>query len=269
MLEFFESDEFGGQTDNWVAPTIPCLLSFCRTAGFARVELRSQLPTTAAVACYRRWDDRVDPGEPTPRLGAVAHNTNQGINVSSRRGEYLTAWFEGPENTLERMEVQPEVGGLGTIPINVGKEGPASWQATFMAPPGLASGWHPVRLRVRRGAPSNDIPVAVDVPLPDATPAITGVADGTTWTPNTLAMSSGTTLCLWVDGLPDNADRANVRVVLDEARVPVTHVDAAGAGTGSRQINIEIPEDFPAGRHHVRVAVGAGVSDPATVEIGR
>jgi tRNA (mo5U34)-methyltransferase len=97
FMEFFESDEFGGQTDNWVAPTLPCLMAFCRTAGFARVELCNELPTTAALACYRSWDDTpdaADAGGEAPRLVAAHHNTNDGINFSSRRDEYVTAWFD-------------------------------------------------------------------------------------------------------------------------------------------------------------------------------
>ena len=39
VMGFPETDEFGGQTDNWVAPTAPCLAAFCRTARLARAEL--------------------------------------------------------------------------------------------------------------------------------------------------------------------------------------------------------------------------------------
>jgi tRNA (mo5U34)-methyltransferase len=269
MMEFFESDEFGGQTDNWVAPTIPCLMSLCRTAGFARVELRNELPTTAALACFRRWDDAVDPGGKAPRLAAARHNTNNGINVSSRRDDYLTAWFEGPTRDLARGEVHPDVGGLGTIPINTGRRGPESWETTFKLPPGLTPGWHPVRLRVGQGPPSNEVRVAVDVPLPDATATITGVADGTTWSPNAVDLSLGNTLCLWVEGLPENADSANVRVLLDARPIAVTHVDTADPAPGPRQVNVEIPADLPAGSRHVRVALGHRESAPVRVDVRR
>ena len=46
-MEFYEHAELGGQTDNWVGPNIPCLLAFCRTAGFARVEFRGTLEHSA------------------------------------------------------------------------------------------------------------------------------------------------------------------------------------------------------------------------------
>ena len=41
LLRYFERDEFGGQFDNWFAPTPRCLVEMCRTAGFARAELAS------------------------------------------------------------------------------------------------------------------------------------------------------------------------------------------------------------------------------------
>ena len=37
LLEFYEYDEFGGQFDNWFAPTPRAMVAMCRTAGFARV----------------------------------------------------------------------------------------------------------------------------------------------------------------------------------------------------------------------------------------
>jgi hypothetical protein len=242
-------------------------LSFCRTAGFARVELRNELPTTAAVACFRRWDEQVDTAEATPRLAAVLHNTNHGINFSTRRDDYLTAWFEGPERDLGRGEVRPEVGEFGTIPIDTRREGPAAWQATFKLPPGLSPGWHAVRVRVGHGPPSNGVPVAVDVPVADVVATITGVADGATWTPNAIALSSGTTLCLWVEGLPDNADRANVRALLGSSPVPVTHVAPAQPELDARQVNVEVPADFPPGATTVRLALGGSETAPVTVEI--
>src|SRR5215475_3121430 len=33
LMAFYENDDLGGEFDNWVAPTVPCLLSLCRTAG--------------------------------------------------------------------------------------------------------------------------------------------------------------------------------------------------------------------------------------------
>ena len=48
-MEFYETTELCGQFDNWVGPNVACLLSFCRTAGFARVALESVLDNRAHV----------------------------------------------------------------------------------------------------------------------------------------------------------------------------------------------------------------------------
>src|SRR6185312_1700016 len=55
VMEFYENEEFGGQTDNWCGPSLPCLMAMCRTAGFARVEHRATLPNGACIACFRNW----------------------------------------------------------------------------------------------------------------------------------------------------------------------------------------------------------------------
>ena len=55
LAQFYEDDDFGGQVDNWWAPTTTCLFSLCRTAGFARVELANRHDYGAALTCYRKW----------------------------------------------------------------------------------------------------------------------------------------------------------------------------------------------------------------------
>ena len=54
-MEFYEGTQLAGQFDNWVGPNISCLLAMCRTAGFARVEFRSERGSRAHVVCYRKW----------------------------------------------------------------------------------------------------------------------------------------------------------------------------------------------------------------------
>lgn len=88
VMEFYEIDEFGGQVDNWVGPNVECLLAFCRTAGFARVELRNVLMHSACVACYRHWEPSpAKPSQQTPELLGAHHHTNPGFNFYSSRDE--------------------------------------------------------------------------------------------------------------------------------------------------------------------------------------
>jgi hypothetical protein len=163
--------------------------------------------------------------------------------------------------------VRPEVGGFGTVPINVGHEGDIGWQATFRLPPGLPAGWHEVRIRIGEGPSSDAVRIAVDVPLPDREMTVTGVADGTTWSPNVLTLGTGSLLSLWVDGLPDNADRANLAVILGEERLDVTYVEPANAGEEPRQVNAEVPTDTPLGPTRVRVVLGDRESSGVDVDV--
>jgi hypothetical protein len=83
VMEFYETNEMGGQTDNWVGPSLECLLAFCRTAGFARVELRSVIQHSACLACFRRWpatgggrNSGETEANPGPELIDATHNGN-------------------------------------------------------------------------------------------------------------------------------------------------------------------------------------------------
>jgi len=51
VMEFVERDEFGGGTR--CLPTLPCLLAFCRSAGFARAEVCGRHEFGASVMCGR------------------------------------------------------------------------------------------------------------------------------------------------------------------------------------------------------------------------
>jgi len=266
VMEFFETDEFGGIFDNWVAPTIPCLLAFCRTAGFARVDLLNVVPTAAAVACHRRWEEPRSTGA-APHLVDALHSRDYGLNFSSRRDDYVTAWFDGVTGTITISDVRPEVGGFGTVPVHVGREGDSGWQASFHLPPGLSPGWHPVRLRIGDGPPSNAVSIAVDLPFTGREATITGVADGTSWTPGAIVLSTGTTLSLWVEGLPDNADRANLSVILGDRRVQVVHLDRADPSRTHRQVNVEVPANTAPGRTPLRVVVGGRESAAVEVDV--
>jgi hypothetical protein len=130
----------------------------------------------------------------------------------------------------------------------------------FKLPPGLESGWHPVTVRVEEGPASNAVSVALDIRLVTPALVIRGVADGTTWKPGELDLTQGDSLVLWVEGLPDNADRSNVRVSVGGERVPVWFV-------GSGQVNLRIPLEMPSGRFDVVLEVGGVPSAVADVEV--
>lgn len=76
VLEFYETSELGGQADNWVAPSLSCLVAFCRTAGFARVGVNGVHDYGAALTCYRRWEPPPSDAGQGPLLLAAAHYRN-------------------------------------------------------------------------------------------------------------------------------------------------------------------------------------------------
>jgi hypothetical protein len=61
MMEFYEGTELAGGFDNWVGPNTACLMAFCRTAGFTRVELGEVADYRAHVVAYRDINGAGDP----------------------------------------------------------------------------------------------------------------------------------------------------------------------------------------------------------------
>jgi tRNA (mo5U34)-methyltransferase len=266
VMEFYESDEFGGQRDNWCGPSLPCLIAMCRTAGFARVEHRANLTNSACIACYRKWEPAPMKASAAPELIDAYHHTTFGINFASKRDEYLTIFFRtrGAEPTMDT--VQPQVGEYGVRPYYVEKRQSGAWQANFKLPPGMAPGWHDVTVRMN-GAISNPKRIAVDVPLPERIDIrIEGALDGTTWERGVLDLSKGSVLSVWTSGLPENADRANVKVLLGGERLPVTFISPANADA-TRQLNIPVPNEVPRGSLELEILLGASRTNPVMVQI--
>jgi len=266
VMEFYEVDEFGGQFDNWVGPNVECLVAFCRTAGFARVELRNVLRHSACVACHRKWEPPpAKPEHRAPELLDAIHHTNPGFNFCSSRDEYVSCWFTAAEQTLDRSDIRPEVGGYGSQATSLRREENA-WHVNFKLPPGLAPGWHEVRLRTKSSPFSNARRIAVDIPAKADSLSITGVCDGRTWTRDQVLVHDEAVVSLWVEGLPENADRNNVRVVLGGVRLAVDYL-AGPDGENPRQLNAKVPRFVGTGELALTVAVGETVSAPAMVTL--
>ena len=264
VMEFYETDEFVGQTDNWVAPSLPCLLAFCRTAGFARVEWRSTLDHSACVACYRRWEAPQEPGK-SPVLLEIYHHTNFGINFRTGLDDYITASFQWDAQSLSIDDVRPEVDAFGVRPIAL-KRRTDYWDTTFKLPPGLAAGWHQACVRVGSCGRSNVRTLALDIPVVADRLTIRGVSDGQTWKQNEIDSRKGNVVAMWVAGLPENADKNNLRAFLDGRRIPVLFVERANEGE-ARQVNASIPPATSAGVREITVSVGDIVSPPASLRV--
>jgi tRNA (mo5U34)-methyltransferase len=209
LLQFFERDGFGGQFDNWFAPTPQCLLQMCRTAGFARAELLEVHDYGAAVACNRRWVGQAS-RPALSHLHAAVHAETFGINFRSTEDEYIQCQIE-TSASLTPGNFQPEVGGFGSAPASVVRSSGGLWLCTLKLPPGLDAGWHGVRVRTDDSEWSNALRIAVDIPEIATAIEITAACDGVAWTPGQFSLRHRR-FSLWLRGLAENADRANVKV---------------------------------------------------------
>ncbi|MCC6589527.1 MAG: DUF1698 domain-containing protein [Bryobacterales bacterium] len=255
-MEFYESDELGGQADNWSGPNEECFLAFCRTAGFARVTmLEHTTDHRMSIACYRRWEPADSSTAPAPTLQLALHSQNNGINFSTRHDEYVSAWLLSSRHDLNRDNVYPEICGYGVRPIYVALVGENRWQINFKLPPGLPAGWQDLRVRLNDTPFSNPVALAVDVPATASNLHLKSACDGVDWTTGRVLYEHGR-VTLWVSGLPANADLHNVRVYLGAARLTPDYLQPEPDREGYRQINARFPRTLEPGAADLTVCLG-------------
>ncbi len=278
VMEFFETDEMGGQTDNWFGPSLPALLAMCRVSGFARVELRSVSDYGAGVACYRKWAEPEGLGEP-PVLHSALHAEDFGVNFRSHLDSYVSAWFDSPL-ALNVDNVQPEVSGFGARPMSVTELREHFWQVNFKLPPMTRPGWHEVRVRLEGGPRSNPQSIALDLPFVVGQVRLGNVCDGTTWKPGELDTAKGSVISFWLEGLPENADLNNVKATLAGRKLRMLYLEppAKAAPTGlfskvrrapARQVNASVTWEIPAGLAMFAVRVGEKTVGQSKIEVKR
>jgi len=260
-MEFYELDELGNQFGNWVGPTVQCLLAMCRAAGFARVELLGAGDHHAVVACYRKWEALpTELASDLPEILTI-ENARNGINFSTRKSEeYISCVFRASRpvtSEMLRLEVNDGVDEFGAAALFVTPEND-TWRATFHLPPGLGPGWHTARMRFSDTGFGREFRIAVDVPLKPGKIVLKEVYDGLAWTKGEVKVGERGFLSCWVAGLPENADRANVRASLGKQRLNVDYVGEPNV-EGYRQINAVIPADTAKGDLEFRIeCAGAG-----------
>jgi tRNA (mo5U34)-methyltransferase len=261
VMEFFETDELGGQFDNWCAPNPACLTAMCRAAGFARAELLDVNVFGSSVACFRHFMPVAASGE-APKLVTCLHPFRLGVDFSTQRDDYVSAWFQSDADTLDRGAVEARVGNFDAHPVFVAKDGEA-WHANFKLPPGLEPGWHEVRVRTSTSLWSEPVRIALDVPLRVESLQITGACDGTTWKPFEVTSA---VLSLWVAGVPENGGRDNIRVMLGNQRCSLDFVSPWNSGTPT-QLNVLIPSEMSKGEYSITVEIANIASEPVSIQV--
>ena len=269
-LEFYETFELGNQYDNWSGLTVACLLAMCRAAGFARVELMFAGGTYAGAACHRKWEPPpAQPAEGPPQLLFVSNGRTPGNCFSSRKSEeYLECVFKSAlDQQIRAEDLRLEVSGFGTRAIYVEQRGDKSWAASFRLPPALNPGWHPVRLRFADTGFSNEIRIAVDVPV--ARPveiAVKDVCDGKSWERGQVSIAAGGFVSCWVSGLPENRSALDLRVLMGAIPLQITWLGPTET-SGRCQINAKVPSDLAKGLHEFRVQFAGVSSEPQVVKV--
>lgn len=265
-MEFYESDELGGQIDNWVGPTQNCLLALCRSAGFVRVEFRYVLDRRAGVICRRRWEPPPPGAGDAPWLNAAINNRTGDLRFHAGKDEYLCLYFNSPQPDLRREDVRIEIDGLAAAPLILASLGRQGWQANLRVPPGLAPGRHCVRVRTAASAWSDTVEIVMaeagpaevwtppnpefGAPSPEApVPVLQEVENGGTETVE-FHGHRGETLCcrfLWTER---RLRREDVAVDVSGTLLPGYFLTDRGVNW---QINTKLPSGMAAGMHAVRV----------------
>lgn len=273
-MEFYETDQLGGQIDNWVGPTANCLLALCRSAGFARVELTHVLDRRAGVVCRRHWEaPPASPAGPAPRLNSAVNNRTNDTLFHPGKDEYICVYFETPEQPLTPGDLRVEVDGAGAPVLHVAALGRDRWQANLRVPPGLAAGPHAVRLRTGASTFGNSFQIQVGAsaardpaePLPpDAVPELLEVENGMNQTAEFHGYRSEYLSCRFRLAVRD-LDREDATIDASGRECAVDFVTNLGS---LWQTNSKLPPGLPAGTHEVRVKLRNGrVSGPMAIVV--
>jgi tRNA (mo5U34)-methyltransferase len=274
-MDFYETDELGGQLDNWFGPNLACLMGLCRAAGFARVELLDIAGQSAVLACHRKWLPAPPSASAPVRLVSALNARSSGINFRSAGSEeHIACWFESDSPELDRHAIRPEVGGYGVPCLHVSRQPGRAWQCNFRLPPGLNPGWHPVTLRVAGDPQSEPRMIAVDIPFHVGDLTITGACDSFSWTPNAIVQGADRAagVSIWVSGLPDNADCQNVKAFLGDLELRVDAVKTSGKAEPpenlpTTQVNAFLAQPVSECLHTLTVSAGERTSAPFTVVV--
>ena len=273
LMEFYEGTELAGQFDNWVGPNVACLLAFCRTAGFARVELNSVRENRAHVTCYRKWPG-IPRAKPAPELILIENAWSRDHDFSAHRDDYFTVWFNTEETDLDCDNVFIQVGPYGCRPVMVQHAAGKMWQANAKLAPGLPRGWNEVTIAVRNTKFSAPARIPVDLARSNrgSTSASTEIRvdriiDGKTYAPGIARVGvPESSISAWVTGIPEGTVISEVALRLDGADLPATYVSALDSSS-LRQVNAMIPVGMAPGEYSLSAKVRDLESAPAPVRL--
>ena len=157
FLEFYETDELGGQIDNWCGPTTACLMAMARSAGFPRVEFKYVDSRRGGLVAHRTWEPvTAVPGARAPFLCSAVNNRHNDVVFQPRKDEYLVLAFLY-EGALRKEDVLVEVDRYGVPALVLVRHEAGYWQVNCKVPPGISPGEHEVRVGTRNAGFSEPV----------------------------------------------------------------------------------------------------------------
>jgi tRNA (mo5U34)-methyltransferase len=282
-MEFYETDELGGQIDNWFGPSVKCLEALCRSAGFARVE-RAYVCSDrrAGVICRRRFEaPPTHPSEAAPLVYSAVNNRTNDIYFHSGKDEYICLYFRTGTPHLTRDRLRVEIDGYGAPVLVLAHLRGDEWQANLRVPPFLVPGSHVVRLRTGASTSSNAFHITVQgggLEPPGARTRAAAAAALTEPAPVIYELTNGLTnspifhghrneyVCCRFTSASVNLDRDSVILQVDGIDQPIAFL--TDLGNGHWQTNSRLPPACPPGTHAIRIATSASpFSAPATLTV--
>ncbi len=272
-MEFYETDELGGQIDNWVGPTVNCLAAMCRAAGFVRVELKYVQDRRAGIVCRRTWEEPPAEGAaPPPVIGSAVNNRTGDIVFHPGKDEYICLYFRSAESQLRRDDLRVEIDGMGVPVLTVSSHGSSQggerWQADLRLPARLDNGPHSIRLRLADSSFGESAtfycgsrpPVAERSPLPrDIAPELYRVSNGLSETREFFGHRSDYLCCCFHLGTRQPGREDIVIEIGGHECTPSFVGSAEGWGPSEGwQANVKLPSGLPPGTHRVRVRTTGG-----------
>jgi tRNA (mo5U34)-methyltransferase len=264
-MEFYETNELGGQIDNWCGPNTNCLMALCRAAGFARVVFEHKTDRRAGLTCYRKFEPQTrDPKAEAPRIHAAVNNRTNDTHFNPAKDEYVCVYFTSAQPDLTRDQMRIEIDGYGAPALLLTNTGDNGWQANLKPPPFLDAGEHEVRVRTAESRFSNVFSITSGpAPPRQVTVGFRPAAEITEGAPEIYAVESNVTgtasfrgykneyLCIWFRSNERELKRQDVLVLVDGRDLAVLFL--TDVGDGRWQTNSRLSADLKPGPHRLQV----------------
>jgi hypothetical protein len=278
-LEFYETDELGGQIDNWCGPTTACLMAMARSAGFPRVEFKYVDSRRGGLVAHRGWEP-VTPGANAapPFLCSAVNNRHNDIIFQPRKDEYLCLAFLY-EGALSKEDVLVEVDQYGVPALVLVKHDAGYWQVNCKVPPGISPGNHNVRVGTRRDGFSEPVRIKMlppgserrygetpFVPLPETLPPPVVIrVENTMDRSTTFRGYRNETLACRFTHSDTRLDLSKVQLTIDGNPHPLLSVEQPEPGMW--QINARL-KGIKRGEHQLRLRTAqSAFSTPFTIAV--